>query len=359
MSSEELADIPQPENLKTLTCGSKRPRQRVCELLNQQNLAPNGPLIELESDTDSTNNQHKTGKNNKKRNKSWIWSYFEQYEPTEQYRRIVKCLVQVQQKNGVESCSHFMGSDNSTGNFIVHLSTHRITEESHRRRMSEIRNNNQLSQTHNRPISICNDEGFVEFIHELDPNYQIPSDKTIQQLIAESYNQIKHEVEMDGYIGITYSFIDNNFNICEAILAVQYIPYSHTGDNIYENLENNDEYLQMIADVETQWNSSYLAWKRLIKIKDLIDVLASTMLIDPDASTRHFARATEYLGGNDNSDVEVIDLTSQNMAFDDDVGYKDAPEDEPISGQPIRRKININMPQNCINLDKRVKVALY
>ena len=39
-----------------------------------------------------------------------------------------------------------MGSDNSTGNFIVHLATHRITEESHRRRMSEIRNNNQLSQ---------------------------------------------------------------------------------------------------------------------------------------------------------------------------------------------------------------------
>ncbi|CAB5131700.1 unnamed protein product [Rhizophagus irregularis] len=480
MSSEELADIPQPENLETLTCGSKRPRQRVCELLNQQNLAPNGPLIELESDTDSTNNQHKTGKNNKKRNKvstktdlnkiadqlvlipnakppgqSWIWSYFEQYEPTEQYRRIVKCLVQVQRKNGVEPCSHFMGSDNSTGNFIVHLSTHRITEESHRRRMSEIRNNNQLSQTRideiirnnpdiknsrdrkfvgilikdNRPISICNDEGFVEFIHELDPNYQIPSDKTIQQLIAESYNQIKVVLtkkfskdviscsittdlwtarSRNGYIGVTCSFIDNNFNICEAILAVQYVPYPHTGDNICENLENNDGYLRMIADVETRWNSSYLAWKRLIKIKDLIDVLASTMLIDPDASTRRdgkrlkkinltenewqeigkliiiledFAGATEYLGGSkyttislmysvlaiinqkilpdDNSDVEVIDLTSQNMAFDDDVGYEDAPEDEPISGQPIRRKININMPQNCINLDKRVKAALY
>ena len=42
----------------------------------------------------------------------------------------------------------------------------------------------------------------------------------------------------------------------------------------------------MIADVETRWNSSYLAWKRLIKIKDLIDILASTMLIDPDPSTR-------------------------------------------------------------------------
>jgi hypothetical protein len=110
-----------------------------------------------------------------------------------------------------------MGSDNSTGNFIVHLATHRITEESHKRRMSEIQTNNQLSQPRideiirnnpdiknsqdrkfvgilikdNRPISICNDEGFIEFIHEIDPNYQIPSDKIIQQLIAESYNQIK------------------------------------------------------------------------------------------------------------------------------------------------------------------------
>jgi len=164
----------------------------------------------------------------------------------------------------------------------------------------------------------------------------------------------------------------------------------------------------MIADIETRWNSSYLAWKRLIKIKDLVDILASTMLIDPDLSTRRdgkrlkninltenewqeigkliiiledFAEATEYLGGSkyttislmysvlaiinqkilpdDNSNVEVVDLTSPNTAFDDDVGYEDAPEDEPISKQPKCRKININIPQNCTDLDKRVKAALY
>ena len=135
----------------------------------------------------------------------------------------------------------------------------------------------------------------------------------------------------------------------------------------------------MIADIETQWNSSYLSWKRLIKIKDLIDILASTMLIDPDPSMRRdgkrlkdinlteeewqeikklikvledFAEATEYLGGSkyttinlmysilamiskkilpDNSNVKIVDLTSSNTAFDDDVGYEDAPEDEPIT----------------------------
>jgi len=164
----------------------------------------------------------------------------------------------------------------------------------------------------------------------------------------------------------------------------------------------------MIADVETRWNSSYLAWKRLIKIKDLIDILASTMLIDPDPSTRRdgkrlksinltedewqeisklvkvlkdFADATEYLGGskyttislmysvlaiisknllpNDDSDVKIVDLTNPNTAFDDDVGYEDAPEDEPITERPKRRKININTPQDCTNLENRVKVTLY
>ncbi|CAB4418985.1 unnamed protein product [Rhizophagus irregularis] len=60
----------------------------------------------------------------------------------------------------------------------------------------------------------------------------------------------------------------------------------------------------------------------------------------------------------DDSNVEVIDLTSPNTAFDDNVGYEDAPEDE-ITQQPKRRKININIPQNCFELEKRVKVALY
>ncbi|GET55511.1 hypothetical protein GLOIN_2v1471395 [Rhizophagus irregularis DAOM 181602=DAOM 197198] len=33
-------------------------------------------------------------------------------------------------------------------NFIAHLATHRITEESHKRKMNEVQNNGQLSQLH-------------------------------------------------------------------------------------------------------------------------------------------------------------------------------------------------------------------
>ncbi|CAG8713878.1 6450_t:CDS:2, partial [Funneliformis caledonium] len=337
---------------------------------------------ECESENMETNNQQKTGRNNKKCSKnskkldlnkiadqlilisnvkppgqSWIWGYFDQYEPTEQYKRIVRCLVQVQWKNGVESYEYFMGSDSSTDEIIRNNPD--IKNRQNRKFVRILIKDNQL-------ISLGNNEGFIEFVYELDPNYQFPSDKTIQQLLAESYNQIK------------------------------------------DNLENNYEYLQMIANVETRWNSSYLAWKRLIKIKDLIDILASTMMIDPDSSTRRdgkrlkninlteaewqeiskliiiledFAGATEILGGkkyttislmysilavinqklipDDKSYVEIIDLTSLNIAFNDDVGYEDALEDEPITEQPKRRKININIPQDCNNLTNRIKMALY
>ncbi|PKY50971.1 hypothetical protein RhiirA4_467758 [Rhizophagus irregularis] len=98
------------------------------------------------------------------------------------------------------------------------------------------------------------------------------------------------------------------------------------------------------------------------KIKDLIYILTSTMLIDPDPSTQHDGKRLkninltenewqeiskliiiledfEYLDGINDSNVENINLTNSDTAFDDDVGYEDAPEDESISEQPKRRKL--------------------
>jgi len=43
----------------------------------------------------------------------------------------------------------------------------------------------------NQPISIYNDEGFIEFIYEFDLNYQFSNNKTVQRLLAKAYNQIK------------------------------------------------------------------------------------------------------------------------------------------------------------------------
>ena len=222
MSSNILnIEIPQLEPLEDYEevlnsegSGTKRPRQNVClEVSKRQKQNPSTPVIELDLDID-TNSPQKTNSNSRKNKKvdlnkianqlvlipnakppgqSWIWGYFDQYKPISQYKRIVKCLVQVQRKNGIKPCGHFMGSDSSTGNFILYLATHRITEESHKRNMNEMEKKNQLSQPRvdemmraiiinnpeiknrrdrkfvailikdNRPISMCNDEGFAVF----------------------------------------------------------------------------------------------------------------------------------------------------------------------------------------------------
>ncbi|CAG8711095.1 1514_t:CDS:1, partial [Funneliformis caledonium] len=89
----------------------------------------------------------------------------------------------------------------------------------------------------------------------------------------------------------------------------------------------------------------------------------------------NFAGVTEYLDGSNyilislmfslltifsqkiisDAEIEVIDLTSPNTVFDDNVSYKDAPEDEPITQQPKHRKL----VQDYFNLENHVKIALY
>ncbi|CAG8824782.1 1572_t:CDS:2, partial [Cetraspora pellucida] len=179
--------------------------------------------------------------------------------------------------------------------------------------------------------------------------------------------------------------------------------------NISEDqvLRKTDHYLRLIADTKTRWNSSYLAWKRLIKLRPAINVMISILETETDRVSKRevkqlkkinltntewdtikellpilkpFAEATEFLGGssystisfmfyvisilasdlalNDNNDTYVmIDFESSATAFDDDIIYEDADEevDEITSGT---RRIRINTPQNCNGLIKQIKVAL-
>ena len=72
-------------------------------------------------------------------------SCFNQFVPIPLYKRIVKCLVEVQGKNGVVII--IMGTDSSTENFILHLaSKHGITEETHKRKIQEMGKNKKGSQ---------------------------------------------------------------------------------------------------------------------------------------------------------------------------------------------------------------------
>jgi len=212
----------------------------------------------LEKISNNTNNKH-----------SFIWNYLEKLPPTERYKKRVKCLVKI----SGQSCGHIMGSDGSTGNFIFHLAKHSITRDGdlsqqNNENVEETQNNsakkNRLDKKFvgiiikdDQPISIRNDEGFREFVKELDPLYELPSDKKVRDLLVKSYNFCKEEIvhlfeqgivscsltldlwtsrSRAGYLGVTCSFVNSQFELCEATLAIEYLKYPHTSENIVDCL---------------------------------------------------------------------------------------------------------------------------
>lgn len=234
----------------------------------------------------STEPLQKRGKKGGSEERSWIWNYYEKLVAKSPYVRTVKCQVEIYGKNGLQPCGKIMNSkDYSTSNYIVHLNTaHGITKEMHDRKMKEqqvtqqpqidtmfrkiISDNPQrkarldqkfigiLVKDH-QPLSIREDEGFLEFIYELDPLYQLPSEKRILELLTNGYNNVKdilvNKMGSDiiscslttdlwtarsrmGYIGITCAYIDKQFKLNEAILAIKYVPYPHTGEAIAEEI---------------------------------------------------------------------------------------------------------------------------
>jgi len=168
--------------------------------------------------------------------------------------------------------------------------------------------------------------------------------------------------------------------------------------------------LHIIADVTTRWNSSFLAWQRLLKLKDYINVLISTLSTktDPDSKRdskrlkqimieeeewdviknlipilRPFAEATNYLGGNkyctytimvptlikiinrlkpltaeDEKVVSEINFKNHENIFDDEVSIEDD-EERSNPSNPTVRKLRINDPANTQGLVKKIKLALY
>jgi len=106
-------------------------------------------------------------------------------------------------------------------------------------------------------LSICDDERFREFVEDLDPYYELLSDKKVKELLTKGYNYCKQEIvclfeqgitscsltldlwtsrSRAGYLGVTCSFVNAQFELREAILVVKYLKYPHTGDIIAECL---------------------------------------------------------------------------------------------------------------------------
>jgi hypothetical protein len=143
----------------------------------------------------------------------------------------------------------------------------------------------------NQSLNILKSDSFKTFINSLDPAFSIPDVKFLKQLIHKSYNHtlpliIKHIEENAlsvslttdmwtgrnrlGFLGVTCSYIDENFKIHEQVLAVDYIRYPHTANHISDTLLTIlDEWgIRDLTHIITTDNGSNI--KKAIKDMELI-----------------------------------------------------------------------------------------
>ncbi|CAB5195205.1 unnamed protein product [Rhizophagus irregularis] len=178
--------------------------------------------------------------------------------------------------------------------------------------------------------------------------------------------------------------LDNNENLAEG------------EQEEYIDARGTAKYLQLINDVATRWNSSYLAWSRLIYLKEWIKILLNTLSISTDLESKKdakrlkqimitdhewdliadlkeilstFADATEELGGSKyitNSIrtqmlMEVIETVKPNSPNNENSVVDEREEDvfEVVEEQNLTSNDDINEPVITFGLLDEVKLRLY
>ena len=129
-------------------------------------------------------------------------------------------------------------------------------------------------------------------IFQLDPAFILPCPQTVNGIIYDAFNFsfptlqqiIKDQAKSvsltldlwtarnrQGYLGITGSFLDNTFELCEFTLDIAYVRYPHTSKHILETLEQVLEewkirnlVFTITTDSGSNVKKQFRIWKELI-----------------------------------------------------------------------------------------------
>ncbi|CAG8522756.1 30982_t:CDS:2 [Gigaspora margarita] len=157
-------------------------------------------------------------------------------------------------KNDGTKCNHIVETDGSTENFSYHLNiTHGVTKFG-----KIILGHSQASIDEMLHQQFKNNVEYKDMqttLKKLNPYYEIPCDKGIKARITQ---------------------ISLNHEVCN-------------------NINNNHEYLKAIMDVATRWDSTYIVWVRILKLKSAIEVMQLTMSHSKDSIVKKDARRLKQI----------------------------------------------------------------
>jgi len=140
------------------------------------------------------------------------------------------------------------------------------------------------------PFYVLKSPNFQNFIHSLNPQYKIPNTNIIKESITHLYNTSLNEIrnkllnacqfaslttdfwtashQKKGYMGITCSWLSENFEPIETLLNLFYVPHPHTNLTIknllVEEISKWDLEGKIIA-ITTDNGSNMVSGSRLLK----------------------------------------------------------------------------------------------
>jgi hypothetical protein len=251
-------------------------------------------------------------RNFKSKKKSFVWSYFQE----ENGNDVCKILISV---NGKETtCGKSYKHDGSTGNMKQHLQVkHGIleSEELHTglEKYTQPKIDNIFKKiiphssskqkelkkitaewliTDSLPFNVVNKKGYLKMMKTIDPAFNPPSSKSIKSSLAVAYNkgvlQLKELLSRtcetasittdlwtsrsnDGYIGVTLHWLSPDFEVYDAILAVEKIEYPHTGERIKEYLNAKVEEFELSGKIVCAITDNGKNMKKAIRIWDVVE----------------------------------------------------------------------------------------
>ena len=201
---------------------------------------------------------------------SWVWAHFIKKHND---KGEMRAYCQFEMENG-EKCKKNYKYDGSTGNLSSHAMKHGIippqsesTSEIKSQPAQSICKNGQKEKEEStlrwillttQPLSTVTHKAYIEHMHIIDPEFIVPGERKIRMMIAQSYGYNKNKLmqllktaqsislttdlwsscSKHGYLGITATWINQDFEIVDVLLEISYFPAPHTAQAIAKTIKN-------------------------------------------------------------------------------------------------------------------------
>ena len=205
---------------------------------------------------------------------SWVWNYFTK-KPNDKGE--IRAYCQFISEDG-EKCSKSYKYDGSTGNLNYHIVKHGIipptesiaSENKSKPAQSNIPTNNigQKEKEEStlrwillttQPLSTVTQKAYIEHMNIIDPQFIVPGEKKIRMMITRSYGYNRNKLKLllktaqsislttdlwssrskHGYLGLTATWINKEFEILDVLLEISYLPAPHTAKAITEAIKKS------------------------------------------------------------------------------------------------------------------------